>query len=233
MSGVEGISGAELGPPRHNDGEPCEQCGSPLAADQRYCLNCGQRRGAPRVEYRRQVQAAQAPGAPAATTAAAAPEGEAKPAEKRERDYAPLAAVGGIAVLGLMLLIGVLIGKGDSNTPAAPAPVVVQGGAGGATAGGGEETGGEAGGGTGGESLGTAGGGGSKGKEKGSGEPTTDKEAVTASEDQLEELESETGEEAAKNALKLPDKIATPGAPPPIDKSKPPGGGEGGGVVIK
>ena len=55
--------------------------------------------------------------------------------------------------------------------------------------------------------------------------------AVTASKDELEELQNETGEDAAKNALKLPDKIATPGAPPPIDKSKPPGGGEGGGVV--
>ena len=33
-------------------GEPCEECGAPLAADQRYCLNCGRRRGGPRVDYR-------------------------------------------------------------------------------------------------------------------------------------------------------------------------------------
>ena len=42
-------------------------------------------------------------------------------AAKAERDYAPLAAVGGIAVLGLMLLVGVLIGKGNSGQVAAQA----------------------------------------------------------------------------------------------------------------
>lgn len=31
------------------DGEPCAGCGAALAGDQRYCLNCGRRRGAPRV----------------------------------------------------------------------------------------------------------------------------------------------------------------------------------------
>ncbi|HWH92870.1 MAG TPA: hypothetical protein VNT03_03330, partial [Baekduia sp.] len=28
----------------------CGQCGAPLAGDQRYCLECGARRGAPRVD---------------------------------------------------------------------------------------------------------------------------------------------------------------------------------------
>jgi len=32
-------------------GEPCRNCGAPLAADQRYCLNCGQRRSGPRVPF--------------------------------------------------------------------------------------------------------------------------------------------------------------------------------------
>ncbi len=40
-------------------GEPCEECGAPLAADQRYCLNCGQRRGEPRVDYRQLHAAAE------------------------------------------------------------------------------------------------------------------------------------------------------------------------------
>jgi hypothetical protein len=219
------------------DGDLCEQCGSPLAADQRYCLNCGRRRGGPRVEYRGRVGAAEAPdgGEPApAQPAAAAP--QPVPAEKGQRDYAPLAAVGGIAVLGLMLLVGVLIGRGDGDSAPAPAPVVVQSGGGGS---GGAAAGGAAGEGGGEAALGSSGsgkaqGGGGKGsKGGGKSETAADAGAVTASEDQLHELESETGEDAAKNALKLPGKIATPGAPPPIDKSKPPGGGEGGGLVIK
>ncbi len=224
------------------DGEPCAQCGSPLAADQRYCLNCGERRGGSRVDYRQRMQTASADAEPVApgsaapgalsssglVTSSAEPE---KPV-KGERDYAPLAAVGGIAVLGLMLLVGVLIGRGDNDAPtAAPAPVVVPGvaatGASAGDAGNSGDRDGAAG-------LGGGNSGGGKQKNaKGKSETAAEAGAVTASESQLEELESETGEDAAKNALKLPDKIATPGAPPPIDKSKPPAGGEGGGVVIK
>ena len=215
------------------DGEPCAQCGSPLAADQRYCLNCGKRRGAPRVDYRQRMSATPSPGEPAAEPSEApSADGESAKPTKPERDYTPLAAVGGIAVLGLMLLVGVLIGRGSGDSAPAPAPVVVQGGGGAAADKG--ETGGEGGEGAGG--LGGGSGGGSKNKNAkggGKGETAAEAGAVTASENQLEELQSETGEDAAKNALKLPDKIATPGKPPPIDKSKPPGGGEGGGLVIK
>lgn len=218
------------------DGEPCAQCGSPLAADQRYCLECGRRRGEPRVAYRQRMAAAAspedgrpapAPARPADPVAATEPGGPAR----SERDFAPLAAVGGIAVLGLMLLVGVLIGRGDGESAPVPAPVVVQGGGGTADGGGESESDGEA---SGGSALGTSGGGQSKGKKGGGGgETAAEAGAVTASKDQLQELQSESGEEAAKNALKLPDKIATPGKPPPIDKSKPPGGGEGGAVTIE
>jgi hypothetical protein len=217
------------------DGEPCSQCGSPLAADQRYCLECGRRRGGPRVDYRERMAAAPSAERPSPEPTepgrqqppAAEPE---KPA-RVERDFAPLAAVGGIAVLGLMLLVGVLIGRGDGDSVPATAPVVLPAGSGAASA----ETGGATGNG-GGDDL-SLGGSGDKAKKKnakvGGGETAAEAGAVTASKDQLEELQSESGEEAAKNALKLPDKIATPGAPPPIDKSKPPGGGEGGAVTIE
>ena len=226
---TEGTPQAQA-PPR--PGEPCEQCGSPLAADQRYCLNCGRRRGGPRVDYRERMREGAAVGRESAPEPAIAT--AKKEPEKGQRDYAPLAAVGGIAVLGLMLLIGVLIGRGDGGSTApAPAPVVVQGG--GATAAGAGSSGGGGGEGAAATGLGSSGSGGkSKSKkDKGGGEKASGEGAVTASEDDLAELENETGEEAAKNALKLPDKIATPGAPPPIDKSKPPGGGEGGAVTIK
>ena len=97
-------------------GEPCAGCGAPLAADQRYCLNCGRRRGGPRVDfaatwagdesgYQRARRRGAAPGAPEGT------------GRRRSRSATtrPLAAVGGIAVLGLMLLVGVLIGKGNND----------------------------------------------------------------------------------------------------------------------
>ena len=46
--------------------------------------------------------------------------------------------------------------------------------------------------------------------------------AKTASDSELESLNAESGESYSKKSEELPDEIATPGAPPPIDKSKPP-----------
>lgn len=216
-------------------GEPCEQCGTPLAADQRYCLNCGKRRGAPRVDYRAlapggtaTAQPASNGAKPAAETDEAA-EGKKPEQPKTERDYAPLAAVGGIAILGLMLLVGVLIGRGDGDSSPAPAPVVLEGGS--------AQGGSEAASGTASKSGGglTGGGGNSGGADQKAKSTPQDEAAaegaVEASSEDLEALENETGEDAAKNALKLPDKIATPGAPPPIDKSVAPGPGEGGETI--
>jgi hypothetical protein len=42
---------------------PCRTCGSPLAADQRYCLECGERNGVPRLDWKAMVvgPAAEAP----------------------------------------------------------------------------------------------------------------------------------------------------------------------------
>jgi hypothetical protein len=229
-------------------GETCEECGGPLAVDQRYCLNCGLRRGGARVDYRGVMAATggspsqgQVPPPPA--PAAGVPPGEEEPPKKErkgERDLAPLAAVGGIAVLGLMLLVGVLIGRGDSSPTAIGAPQVVRVPAAAGT---------EATGATGGEAKARGGEAGGKGKANANGGPGGKPEATSkglgggggegddsvheVSSGELEELESESGEAAAEKSLDLPNKIATPGAPPPIDKSKPPGGGEGGGLVIK
>ncbi|HXV51939.1 MAG TPA: zinc ribbon domain-containing protein [Solirubrobacterales bacterium] len=93
-------------------GPACPNCGAPMAADQRYCLNCGNRRGAPRVGPNATPPAAQG-AAPATAESAKA---------QRQSDVSPLAAVIGIALLGGMLLIGVLIGRGTGEDP--PAPVV-------------------------------------------------------------------------------------------------------------
>ena len=207
-------------------GEPCEECGSPLAADQRYCLNCGRWRGGPRVDYRHYMGGGTGSDKPP-PPAQQQPSADEEPS-KPQRDYAPLAAVGGIAVLGAMLLIGVLIGKGNGEgTPATPAPVVIKGPSG-------ESSGSEAGGAAKNTGGGGLGGGSAKQAKKASKTAGTNTgHAVQASEGDLEELGNTSGENYVKQSENLPNEIATPGAPPPIDKSTPPGGGEGGGEVIK
>lgn len=209
-------------------GEPCEECGAPLAVDQRYCVNCGRRRGGPRVDYRHYMGAT----GPSAAPPVAPPQAEAQAAEadqpsQAQRDYAPLAAVGGIALLGLMLLVGVLIGKGNDDPVSTPTTVIRAP----ASEGGSETAEG------GGSSKNTAGGNGGgnakKAKQGGGGKSVDTGNAVTASDSELEALSGDSGESYAKKSEELPDEIATPGAPPPIDKSQPPGGGEGGGEVIK
>ena len=212
----------------------CPACGAALAEDQRYCLNCGQRQGEPRVDYQRHLDpaqgAAKAPGAAAdgsAKSAAVAPPGP-PPAEKPPRDYAPLAAAGGIAVLGIMLLIGVLIGRGTgSDQPSAAAPQVVT-----VAQDGGQEGAGK-------DATAPAGEGGKGGAKKKAGKSKNTAasgssdtgNAPVASEQQLEALQGKTGQEYAEESAKLPDEIATPGEPPPTD-GKAPGGG-GGGVTIE
>jgi hypothetical protein len=102
--------------------ETCATCGAPLAADQRYCLSCGTRRGEPRV-------ALPADPAPAAVERVQTVE-PAAPA--RSSDVSPLAAVIGIALLGGMLLIGVLIGR-NGGDDSSQSPIVQVSGPGGST----------------------------------------------------------------------------------------------------
>jgi hypothetical protein len=92
-------------------GEACAECGAQLAPDQRYCINCGRRRGDPRVPL------------PAGTAKAAGPAPPAAASDARPNDVSPLGAVLGVALLGGMLLIGVLIGRGGSDEET-PAPVI-------------------------------------------------------------------------------------------------------------
>jgi hypothetical protein len=90
------------------EGDVCAQCGSALAVDQRYCINCGLRRADNRVDYQRQLAANGAQptaGGGAATASAGAP-----------GQWTPIWAIGAIAVLGIMLLLGVLIGN-DNDDP--------------------------------------------------------------------------------------------------------------------
>lgn len=208
-------------------GETCRECGVPLAADQRYCLNCGRRHGEARVDFHQHLPAEKATQngaaiAPRPTTAAPAA------VEKPQRDYAPLAAVGGIAILGTMLLIGVLIGKGDSGSATAPPPQVVRVQGDGAAATASDEEAAPDGGASkqakakGGK---TAKGAGSLAQDQGSGAAP-----VEASDEALQELQEQSPEEYQESSAKLPDEIATGGAPPPKD-SKAPGGGSKGTAI--
>jgi hypothetical protein len=215
-------------------GEPCRSCGAAMAEDQRYCLNCGERRGGPRVDFRQHLDSAkeEGPSVPpngAASPATSSPAPKASEGERRQRDYAPLAAAGGIAVLGIMLLIGVLIGRGtgDSGSTAAQPSVITvaaEGTSDEEAGGGGEEAGGK-----------KQGKGDTKKQAKrkdgaANGGSSDTGNAPVASDDELKELQEQSPEEYSESSAKLPDEIATPGEPPPTD-GKTPGGGSGGTTI--
>lgn len=108
-------------------GDRCATCGAPLASDQSYCLNCGERRGKARFSFASMT----------APKAAAAPPRRRDPRRPRFSSSATLVA--GIGTLLLAMGVGVLIGdlgKNNKATPAAATPqvITVQGGAGGGTA---------------------------------------------------------------------------------------------------
>jgi hypothetical protein len=92
-------------------GDSCSSCGVHLAADQRYCVECGQSRGAPRLPP--------FPGS-AGSLDAQAPPADPPPAGSRSgrpATWGPL-NVTVIAVIGALFLamaVGVLIGRSDQT----------------------------------------------------------------------------------------------------------------------
>lgn len=123
------------------EGALCRACGTPLAVDQRYCLECGTRRGEARVPFAALPGAAAAQGAavpeplPAVEVARAAPLGFA-------RAWTPMTGAIVAGAVGAAFGIGILIGVVSADPPPAPrvaaarAPVVnvtVPGGGGGGT----------------------------------------------------------------------------------------------------
>jgi hypothetical protein len=92
------------------EGDVCSQCGTVLATDQRYCLNCGTPRSEPRLDYERALGPGERAGAPASGPAAGGV------------GWSPLFVVLAIAALGVMLLLGVLIGKDDNDVTVTEVP---------------------------------------------------------------------------------------------------------------
>ncbi|HEX3734675.1 MAG TPA: hypothetical protein VHU86_05915 [Solirubrobacterales bacterium] len=95
-------------------GDSCPSCGAQLAADQRYCLACGQRRGDPRLPFMDAVVLMDAVKRPA--------QAPPPPPKKKRSGISPNAAlITGVGVLLLALGIGVLIGRSGTHQTAAPA----------------------------------------------------------------------------------------------------------------
>jgi hypothetical protein len=114
-------------------GEQCPSCGSLLVPDQRYCLECGHRRGDPRLPFMDAVvfmDAVKQPKAEAKST----PQPVAK--DRRPLMSANASLVAGIGTLVLAIGVGVLIGRsGESGSaPAAAAPQIIKVGGGSETA---------------------------------------------------------------------------------------------------
>ncbi len=108
-------------------GDQCTSCATPMAADQRYCLECGQRRGDPRLPFMDAVvlmDAVKQPSQPPPP-----------PPKKKRSGISPNAAlIAGVGTLLLALGIGVLIGRSGTHevaqTAAAPQVIKVGGGGG-------------------------------------------------------------------------------------------------------
>jgi hypothetical protein len=83
-------------------GDRCANCAQPLASDQRYCIDCGERRGAPRFSF--SALAGQAASAPAPAPAA----------PRRRRLPDGIGFIAGVATLLLAMGVGVLIGHNNS-----------------------------------------------------------------------------------------------------------------------
>jgi hypothetical protein len=119
--------------------ESCPNCGAQMAADQRYCLNCGHRRGDPRLPFMDAVVFMESMSAPGGAAGATPPPPPAQ-SDSGNRWNANAALIAGVATLVLAIGVGFLIGRsGHSNSApqaAAPQVIKVEGGGGG----GGEET---------------------------------------------------------------------------------------------
>ncbi len=102
-----------------NATERCASCGAPLAGDQRYCLECGERRLQPSSVL------LSGPPAQSPPVAATAPPAQSPPPDAPPRSGA-VTLLAGVGVLLLAMGVGVLIGRsGGSSRPAATTPQVI------------------------------------------------------------------------------------------------------------
>ena len=105
--------------------EQCSACGAAMASDQRYCVECGQRRGPARVPFMDEM----------AQTAREAPAARRSP-RRRARMSVDATLIAGIGTLLLAMGIGVLIGRSSNGASSKSARVQVVTVAGGGPSGG-------------------------------------------------------------------------------------------------
>jgi hypothetical protein len=106
--------------------DSCPNCGARMAADQRYCLNCGHRRGEPRLPFMDAVVFMESMGSSGAGPGAPPPP---PPGEQKSspRMNANAALIAGVATLVLAIGVGFLIGRsGHENSSQAQAPQVIK-----------------------------------------------------------------------------------------------------------
>jgi hypothetical protein len=198
---------------------PCRSCGSPLAADQRYCLQCGARRAEARLPFL-DILAQQVPqGAGPAAAISPAPS---PPGSWLGRMSTNAAAVAGVACLLLALGVGVLIGGlGQNGSAASGTPQVISvGGAAPAPAAPAASTAAPAATETTDDTTKTTTKDTTKAKSSKKTAPST-----RGTNGAVKKLDSSAGGNYSKKSEKLPKTLGTGGDAPPVDKSKPVGGG--------
>lgn len=226
----------------------CRTCGASLAPDQRYCLGCGTRVAAPRLDFLAESERAEAAtraaqgaptggagasaGAEASTAVHASAAGSPAPApapapSRLDKVGGPMGAA---AVVLVALGVGFLIGQGGNDAPPAQrAPVVnIEGGlpSGGTVAPASDAT-------TGGTTGDDAAGGGTDATSTDSGRATSRRAAADDAArvaESTRDIPKSTGTEDTGgdiNRLRAqPKETATPGAPPPVDDEEAGGGSE-------
>jgi len=110
-------------------GERCAACGAPMAADQRYCLECGERRAVMSSVLLGGPPPPLEPGASASPPVRPPDSAIAPGRDDRGRSDA-LSVIAGVGVLLLAMGVGVLIGRSSASTKTLPPEVITVGSSG-------------------------------------------------------------------------------------------------------
>jgi cell division protein FtsN len=115
--------------------ETCPNCNARMAADQRYCLNCGHRRGDPRLPFMDAVVFMESMNSAPGGAGTPPPPPAQQSGGSNNKWNANAALIAGVATLVLAIGVGFLIGRTghNDNSPQAQAPQIikVEGGTGG------------------------------------------------------------------------------------------------------